>query len=214
MSDLPVPILIMLGLLPVWLLWAWVAGELNKGPNENLGVQLAAWVSRTYLRHFHRAEYLGSEHVPQTRDPGPLIVVANHTAGIDPLLVQALCPFFVRWMMSEDMQLPAAGWFWRMVEVIGVDRGGHEVAAARVAIRHLKDGGVVGIFPEGALERPPHTVMKFAAGVGLIVRKSGARVLPVVIDGTPQVDPAWASLWRRSKRATVTGMPIIDYSDS
>ncbi len=38
-------------------------------------------------------------------------------------------------------------------------------------------------------------------------------MLPMVIEGTPQVDPAWASLWRRG-RARVTAHSIIDYAGS
>ncbi|WP_410961928.1 lysophospholipid acyltransferase family protein, partial [Salmonella sp. SAL4359] len=80
-----------------------------------------------------------------------------------------------------------------------VDRYGREIAAAREAVRHLQSGGVVGIFPEGNLERPPCHILPFLPGVGLIVHRSGAPVIPVLISGTPQIDPAWSSLWRRSR---------------
>jgi 1-acyl-sn-glycerol-3-phosphate acyltransferase len=115
--------------------------------------------------------------------------------------------------MARDMRLPAAEWFWGWSQVIAVDRDGREVAAARQAIRHLRAGGVIGIFPEGNLERPARHILPFLPGVGLIIAKTGARVLPVLIDDTPQVDPAWSSLWRAS-RATVRFLPQICYADS
>jgi hypothetical protein len=51
------------------------------------------------------------------------------------------------------------------------------------------------------------------AGVGLIVKRTGARVLPVVIEGTPDVELAWSSLVHPS-RATVRVLPTLDYSKS
>lgn len=119
-----------------------------------------------YVRRVHRLRVLGAEHIPDGRHAGPLLIVANHTAGVDPLLVQSACPFFVRWMMADDMQINGLNWFWRWVQVIGVDRNGREIAAAREAIRHLQDRGVIGIFPEGTLERPARHILPFLPGSG------------------------------------------------
>jgi hypothetical protein len=45
----------------------------------------------------------------------------------------------------------------------------------------------------------------------MLIARSGAQVQMVTVDGTPQVDPAWSSLWR-SSRARVRFHPLIDYS--
>lgn len=197
--------------LAVWLCWAWLAHRLLDNPRGDAETGLLWPVLVLYTRLVHRLEVSGREHLPPAG--GPLVLVANHTAGVDPLLVQRACPFFVRWMMADDMQLPGLEPFWRWVGVIGVDRHGREIAAAREAIRHVRGGGVVGIFPEGTLERPPRHILPFLPGVGLIVHKSEAAVLPVVIDGTPRADRAWTSLWRPS-RAKVRFLPMVDYARS
>ena len=196
--------------LVVWLCWAWVARWLMDNPRQDFETGLVWRLMQVYTRLVHRLKVEGREHIPAEPHPGPLLVVANHTAGVDPLLVQSVCPFFLRWMMAADMQLPALAGLWRWAEVIGVDRDGREVAAAREAIRHLREGGVIGIFPEGNLERPARHILPFLPGVGLIIAKTGTRVLPVVIEGTPQVDPAWSSLWRPS-RARLRFLPIVTY---
>lgn len=197
----------------LWLCWAWVAHRLVDNPRGDVETGLIWPFVMVYVRRVHRLRVLGAEHIPDGRHAGPLLIVANHTAGVDPLLVQSACPFFVRWMMADDMQINGLNWFWRWVQVIGVDRNGREIAAAREAIRHLQDGGVIGIFPEGTLERPARHILPFLPGVGLIVHKSGARVQPVIIDGTPRVDPAWSSLWRTS-RASVRFLPPVDYTQT
>ncbi len=168
---------------------------------------------RVYARFFHDLRVSGREHIPASPSPGPLIVVANHTAGVDPILVTASGPFEIRWVMAQDMRLPALAWLWRWQRVIFVSRSGQDRRAVREALAHLEGGGVLGIFPEGGLERPPRQIRRFRRGVGLLIHRSRAPVLPMVIEGTPQVDPAWASLWRRG-RARVTAHSIIDYAGS
>lgn len=199
--------------LVVWALWVVLAHWIGANPRGDPETGLAWRALRLYARVVHRLRIEGMENVPRGRRPGPLVVVANHTAGVDPILIQAACPFFIRWMMALDMRLPALEWFWGWVEVISVDREGREIAATREAIRHLREGGVVGIFPEGNLERPARHILPFLPGVGLIVHRSRAPVLPVLVTGTPQVDPAWSSLWR-SSNATVRFLPRIDYTGS
>lgn len=197
----------------VWSGWAILTNVAARGPRGDVLTDLATRITWVYARLAHNLRVEGAENIPRTNTPGPLVVVANHTAGVDPLLIQSVCPFFIRWMMARDMQLPALEIFWKWAEIIPVDREQRDSTSAREAIRHLAQGEVLGIFPEGMLERPAQELLPFVAGVGLIVHRSKAPVLPVIIDGTPQVDPAWSSLWRTS-RSTLRFLPIIDYSDS
>lgn len=170
--------------------------------------------ARIYARLMHRVRIEGKEHIPPARDDaGPLIVVMNHTAGVDPVLVQAACRFHIRYVMAEDMRLKRFNDLWEWQRVIFVDRVARSGHGAREAIRHLAEGGVLGIYPEGGLERPPCHLLPFEAGVGMLVRRGKARVLPVIISETPQVDPAWASLWTPS-RSRLRFMPPIDYDGS
>lgn len=185
----------------------WVMDTPREEPVSGIGFRLC----ELYGRWFHALRVVGIENVPRERHPGALIVVSNHTAGVDPVLIQAACRFEVRWMMAEDMRLGVFEKFWEWAGVISVDRTGRDLRGTREAVRHLRAGGVLGVFPEGGLERPRRQVRRFHAGVGLLIRKTGARVLPAIVDGTPTVDRAWASLYRPS-RSTVTFEPIIDYA--
>ena len=154
-----------------------------------------------------------AHHIPRSAAPGPLILVANHTAGVDPVLIQAACPFPIRWVMADDMAVSMLQPLWDIGQVIRVDRRRNESMGVREALRHIRGGGVLGVFPEGHIERPPQEVLPFLPGVGLFIQRTGAKVLPLIVDGTPQIDPAWASLWRAS-RSTVRALPPIDYRDT
>ena len=192
------------------LLFAAFARSVMNNPRREFEAGLIWRGLEVYSALFHHVRVIGVENVPPTWSPGPLIIVINHTAGIDPVLLQSICPFEIRWMMTTDMRLPGLEWLWRYAHIIFVDHKGSDVSGAREAIRHVKAGGVLGIFPEGGLERPRRHIMPFEPGVGLIVRRTGAPVLCAVVQGTPEVEPAWASLWHFSQ-SRVAFKPPIDY---
>lgn len=210
-----------------WLLWALAAHALLRNPRRDPAYGLGLFLTRLYVRLVHRLEVVGRENIPdaQSHDAvapgptvgaagGPLVVMVNHTAGVDPVLVQAACPFEIRWMMAKDMMLPALNAWWRWIRIIPVERAGDGVAgsdptAAREALSHLMGGGVVGVFPEGGIERPARTLRPFMPGVGLLVKRAKARVLPVILEFTPQTSSAWGSLLRTS-RSRITFLPVVD----
>jgi 1-acyl-sn-glycerol-3-phosphate acyltransferase len=219
----------------VWLGWAclcdWVLGSPRaeqSGPKPRRPIPGQDWADvliagsilvlfRVYFRCFHRVRYEGLEHLRRAEghvldSSRPVIVIANHTAGIDPLLVQNMTRRFEpRWMMARDMRVPALEPLWRWSRIIDVERRDSDSVSAREALRHLAQGGVLGLFPEGGIERPPRRLLPFQPGIGLLIKRSGAVVLPVIIEGTPAVDPAFASLWHPS-RPRVRYMPLQDYA--
>lgn len=199
-----------ISLAAAWIGFAFLSRGLLDNPREDVEGGLVWHTVRAYSALVHRLRVVGRENIPADRRPGPLILVANHTAGVDPVLIGAACPFHVRWVMARDMRHPWGEWLWRWDRIIFVSREGDEIAGVREALRALRDGEVIGVFPEGGIERPHGQVRPFLPGVGLLIRRSGAPVLPVVIEGTPDVDPAWHSL-RRLSRSVVTFMPAIDY---
>lgn len=144
---------------------------------------------------------------------GPLIVVCNHTAGVDPILVSSACPRRVSWLMAEDMRLARLDWFWNWQRVIFITRDKEGRKGLRDALATLQSGGCIGIFPEGRLERPHGRLLPFNPGVGMLVKRTGARVLPVIIQGAPECSRAWDALWTASD-ASVHFMRPISYADS
>lgn len=197
----------------VWIAAACAARGLVRNPRGEVSVGLAIIVIRVYARLVHRLRVDGREHVPPAGETGnaeggPLVVVANHTAGVDPLLVQACVPFEISWLMLRRMMLPGFEAVWAWTGVIPVDPA--DGRSAREAIKRVQAGAVIGIFAEGGIARPARVIRPFEPGVGLIVSRTRARVLQVVIDGTPQTATAWGSLVRTS-RARVRFLPLITF---
>ena len=114
-------------------------------------------------------------------------------------------------MMDRTMMVPAFGWFWRFLRIIEVDTecARTSVVSIRDSLRHLKSGGVLGIFPEGQIARPPDHLQAFLPGAGVLASRSGARTVIFVIDGVPQSKRVFASLLRPS-RARIRMLGIVD----
>lgn len=209
-----VVIIMVLGL--AWGLWAAACRVFERNPRgAGDGLAGLAWgLAQLLSRTVHAMRVEGLEHVPRRRPgepgPGPLVIIANHSAGIDPVLIQAASGFDVRWMMMRAMMTPLLAALWDWAGVIPVEQNGRDTKALREALRHLESGGVVGVFPEGEIARPARTVMPFQPGAGLLIAKSGARVLIAVVDGTPMERSAFASLLTPS-RARVRFLAPVSY---
>src|SRR5262245_5071203 len=183
---------------------------LRRGPRGELAIGVLWRILRLYNRVVHRVQYRGFEELRNQIKPGSLIVVSNHTGAIDPLLIQAGCRFHIRWMMASEMMSPLLRFIWRTAEPIPVDRDGRDSGPAREAIRHVQAGGVIGIFPEGRIVRPPEQIRPFFQGVGLIVGRAKAPVLLVWVSGTAKTTKMWRSILTPS-RARVQFVELIDF---
>ena len=107
---------------------------------EDVPTGLATVFGKLVANLIHRCRVEGRENLPSSRRPGPLVVVVNHTAGIDPVLVQVVCPFYIRWIMANRMRLPRFEAVWQFFEIIGIDQESRDAAAIRASLRVLKIG--------------------------------------------------------------------------
>jgi 1-acyl-sn-glycerol-3-phosphate acyltransferase len=124
----------------------------------------------------------GADNVPQH---GPIVVAANHLSHLDPPLVANALGRLVRFIAVDELfgnHLSfdlVTGFF----GAIPTDRDGVPLRALEEAVRHLRDGGVVGVFPEGRrVEYWGETDPK--RGAAWLAWMSGAPLLPVAIHGT------------------------------
>jgi len=151
-----------------------------------------------------RVRIEGIENIPPS---GPLIVAANHFHFADPLAVILAMPWPLDFIGGFHMPFAPAivRWLPRLWGLYRVRRSGSSRSALRQAEETLKAGGVLGIFPEGGswatVLRPPRP------GSAFLATRTEALVLPVGLDGLPEIFPCL----KRFRRATVTiriGKPI------
>ena len=142
-----------------------------------LGWSLFRLKFATYFRW--RVEH--SEHVPLT---GPVILAANHASFLDPPLIGSALPRTANYLARDTLfRFPGVGWVLRTVQAVPVDREGGGGAGLKAILDRLLRGGCVLLFPEGT-RTSDGEIRPARSGIGLIVIKSDAPVVPVRVRGT------------------------------
>lgn len=169
------------------------------------------------LRLLLRPRVEGRENVPAR---GPFILAANHLSFVDSFALSPVVGRRVAYLTrAEYFELPGpAGRAvrWALVRLGNVPiRRGPTRAAVRALERiavNLDEGRGVGIYPEGS-RSPDGRLYRGRTGVGWLALETGARVLPVALEGTEKIQPLGASLPRVfGPRPTVRIGPPMDFS--
>ncbi len=126
----------------------------------------------------------GKHHVPET---GPVLLAANHLSLADPPLLGALSGRVVHFMAKHELfRIPIVSQVIRGYTAYPVRRGSGDRAALTSTLRLLRDGEVVGIFPEG--HRSKESALQAAhPGTALVAMRTGAVVVPAAVWGSEKI---------------------------
>ena len=79
-----------------------------------------------------------------------VILACNHVSDLDPIMLGIACPAQVHYMAKQELfQIPVLGFVIRKLGAFPVARGKGDTSAINYAVKIVRDGGVLGIFPEG-----------------------------------------------------------------
>jgi 1-acyl-sn-glycerol-3-phosphate acyltransferase len=126
-----------------------------------------------------RIEVRGLEHLPPS---GPVVLAVNHRDFLDGPLLFGFVRRPVAFLVKVEAYTPRFAPLLRTSGQVPVVRHRPDVAAVRFALRLLRGGGVVGVFPEGT--RGDGLVRTAKPGVGYFALRTGAKVVPVACHGT------------------------------
>ncbi len=139
-------------------------------------------VMRPIYGLFYPHKVSGLENVPTE---GGFILCANHFSNHDPLYVSACLPrkLHVRYLAKKELfaHQPLKA-FVTWLGAIPVDRGNADLSAMRAALNVVKEGGALGIFPQGT-RSPDNSPTPMLNGASLIALRGGVPVIPVYVDG-------------------------------
>src|SRR5262249_47287103 len=110
---------------------------------------LGLGVVRGYSRLWHRWSSNGPAPLPAT---GPAILLANHTCSADPAFLTTGCHRLLSFLIAREFYtLPLLQPLLDYIHCVPVNRKGGDPIAVRIALRRLREGRVLCIFPEGGL---------------------------------------------------------------
>lgn len=140
--------------------------------------KIAKGILRPIFRLLYNVQLEGAENLPKQ---GPLIICANHTSAIDPIILGISMPYRKIYSMAkaELFKNKLFGYLLGKLGVFPVKRGEADIRSIKTSLKVLKEGQIMGIFPEGTRNRTGE--VKAEPGVAMIAVKARAKVLPVAI---------------------------------
>jgi 1-acyl-sn-glycerol-3-phosphate acyltransferase len=132
------------------------------------------------LTPLYRFEVIGLENFPKE---GGVLLCSNHIHALDPPVVGMTAPRTVHFMAKEELfKLPILGPLLPKVNAFPVKRGMSDREALRSALKVLKSGEVMGLFPEGT-RSTDGVLKKGLSGAGFFALRGDADVVPCAIIG-------------------------------
>ncbi len=168
-----------------------------------LGVRVtyhvSAWLLWAASKIWFRLRGEGQEQVPRH---GAAVLAANHSSYLDPVLLGTTCRRRVRFLARGGLsKVPVLGAWMRAVGVFFVGEAGSTRQGIQRSLAVLARGEVVALFPEGSRSFDGQ-LAPFERGALLLLKKSGATVVPVGIRGSFSALPP-GRIFPRPWRCTV-----------
>ena len=165
-------------------------------PGHPIGRKIVLLIATILFKLLLRLEVIGLENVPSR---GPVVVIINHIAFLDPVLI---CETFPRRVIpmakAEAFDTFLTGLLIKVYGTIPVNRERADLSAVKTALQILKHDGLVLLAPEGT-RSPTRQLQQGKEGVIMLALRSGASIVPVGVTGTHRLK-TW---WRQLKRAPV-----------
>ncbi len=157
-------------------------------------------VLRLVIILLFRIKIVGKENVPKE---GGYILCSNHVSNWDPLALIMFTPRKVCFMTKKEIfKFKIVYFFANIYGYFPVDRGARDIQAIKTSMEIIKNGDILGIFPEGTRNGMAKKI-KIHTGATRIALKTGAKVIPVGISGD----------FKPFKKVTITYGKPLDLSE-
>lgn len=134
-----------------------------------------------YYFIFYRVTYIGRENIPKS---GGVVLAGTHTSYSDILILGASTRRMVNFLGKIELFKGPGKWFMPLMGVIPVDRSKSNPEALNSAINELKNGKLIGIFPEGTINRTDDIIKRpFKYGAVKMAYESDSLLVPFAIIG-------------------------------
>jgi len=155
---------------------------------------------------FFRMKVRGAENIPKR---GGFILASNHVSFLDPLALGAASGRNLDFMARESLfKIPVFGSLIKAVDAFPVKRDSADKRALKEAMRRVKAGRALTLFPEGTRQDTDGAFAEPAAGIGFLAARLAVPVIPTFISGTEKALPRHAKFIRRARVSVSFGKQI------
>lgn len=134
-----------------------------------------------YCKIVYRVKIIGKENIPKE---GALLFCGNHRTYLDPPLITVTAGRKMSFMAKEELKSnPLMRFLCFAYDGIWVKRDSKDIGSLKTAMKLLKNGGCIGIFPEGTRNGMEKNDGKLKNGAAYMALKTGAKIIPIGIQG-------------------------------
>jgi len=136
-------------------------------------------IFKGFSKIFFKYEVIGAENIP---DRGNIVIASNHKSNLDPIFLAAAIENreIAAIAKKELFKVKPLGFILKKLHVMPINREKPDVSTIKTILRSVRDGYVLGIFPEGTRIKGD-SFGKAKAGLSVFTIKSKSKVVPVSI---------------------------------
>lgn len=135
---------------------------------------------KVFMKIFFRPTYIGTELIPTDVN---FILAGNHTSYLDPLLLMSSTNKTIHFLAKDSLAKGIKGLLFRSMGIIPVNRKIHDKNALKTAEDELLNEKVIGIFPEGTINRTEEVTIPFKIGAVKMAQDTDTLLVPFTITG-------------------------------
>ncbi len=132
------------------------------------------------FKAIYKPTVTGKRNIPES---GRIILAGNHTNYFDCLLVACATKRCVHYLAKDELMKGPLGFVFKGLGIIPVNRRTKDRAAYLSALETLRDEKMIGIFPEGTINRTDDVIMPFKFGAVKMARETDTKIIPFAITG-------------------------------
>lgn len=173
-----------------------------------IGYPALEFILSPFIRHTWINRVEGVDNIPKN---GACIIASNHESYLDFLCFSAISPRPIHYLAAEKFfEHPVWKWLMLLSGHIRVDRQADtKVGCFRTVLSALRNGRMIGIFPEGTRSKDGR-LLRGKPGIAHLALKAQVPVIPVGIIGAFEVMSRHDSFPRLEKRITIRiGKPMV-----
>lgn len=132
------------------------------------------------IKVLYRPNIINKENIPKK---GSLVIASNHVHAFDPILIGSCTKRTVHYLAKKELYTGMKKIFFDIVGTLPVDRKSTNEKTIQRAEETLKEGAVIGLFPEGTRNRTKEDLLPFKKGAVNFAKNTDSLIIPVAITG-------------------------------
>lgn len=153
---------------------------MKKPEDREFGYRFLTPFMRPLFKFYYSPKIIGAEKIPKD---SAIVIAGNHKHVYDQCLTIIATKRVIHYMAKKEYFDGKLAPLFRVSGCIPVDRSRKDFSSAMSALKVLKRGGAIGIFPEGTRNKTDKFLLNFKTGAVAMAKKSGAYIVPFGLTG-------------------------------